>query len=268
MNGDHALRQNYEQVLRRIREACEAAGRPAGSVRLLAVSKAFPAASILELAALGQRAFGENYVQEALDKIAACRDGRSAPAAGREALEWPEREALEWHFIGPIQSNKTRPIAEHFDWVHSVDREKIARRLAEQRPGGLPPLNLCLQVNVSGEESKSGVAPGEAVALAAAVASLPQVRLRGLMAIPEPSTDTTLQRARFAALRRIYERIRSALAADAARYCADAARDFDTLSMGMSADLESAVMEGATIVRVGSALFGSRPAKQAVSPST
>src|SRR5690606_27677106 len=137
---------------------------------------------------------------EALDKIAACRDGRSAPAAGREAperpersaperpersaLEWPERSALEWHFIGPIQSNKTRPIAEHFDWVHSVDREKIARRLAEQRPGGLPPLNLCLQVNVSGEESKSGVAPGEAMALAVAVASLPQVRLRGLMAIP------------------------------------------------------------------------------------
>jgi len=277
MNGDHALRENYEQVLRRIRQACEASGRPTGSVRLLAVSKAFPAASVLELAALGQRAFGENYLQEALDKIAACRDGRSAPAAGREAieppgrqvlewpghevLEWPEREVLEWHFIGPIQSNKTRPIAEHFDWVHSVDREKIARRLAEHRPGGLPPLNLCLQVNVSGEQSKSGVGPGEAMALATAVAGLPRVRLRGLMAIPEPSADATLQRVRFAALRRMHERIRAALAVDAAR-------DFDTLSMGMSADLESAVMEGATIVRVGSALFGSRPAKQAVSPST
>ena len=272
MNGNHALRQNYEQVLHRIRDACEAAGRPAGSVRLLAVSKAFPAARVLELAALGQRAFGENYLQEALDKIAACRDGRSAPAAERRAIEGPERdtrewsqrdtrELLEWHFIGPIQSNKTRPIAEHFDWVHSVDREKIARRLAEQRPRGLPPLNLCLQVNVSGEESKSGVAPGETMALATAVAALAHVRLRGLMAIPEPSADATLQRARFAALRGLHERIRVALAADAAR-------DFDTLSMGMSADLESAVMEGATIVRVGSALFGSRPAKQAVSPST
>jgi pyridoxal phosphate enzyme (YggS family) len=280
MNGNHALRQNYEQVLHRIRDACEAAGRPAGSVRLLAVSKAFPAARVLELAALGQRAFGENYLQEALDKIAACRDGRSAPAAERRAIEGPERdtrewsqrdtrewsqrdtrELLEWHFIGPIQSNKTRPIAEHFDWVHSVDREKIARRLAEQRPRGLPPLNLCLQVNVSGEESKSGVAPGETMALATAVAALAHVRLRGLMAIPEPSADATLQRARFAALRGLHERIRVALAADAAR-------DFDTLSMGMSADLESAVMAGATIVRVGSALFGSRPAKQAVSPST
>jgi len=170
MNGDRTLRQNYEQVLKRIRDACEAAGRPADSVRLLAVSKAFAAAHVLALAALGQRAFGENYLQEALDKIAACSDERS----------------LEWHFIGPIQSNKTRPIAEHFDWVHSVDREKVARRLAEQRPADLPPLNLCLQVNVSGEASKSGVAPGEAVALALACAALPGVRLRGLMAIPRP----------------------------------------------------------------------------------
>ena len=254
MNGDHALRQSYEQVLQRIQHACASAGRPAGSVRLLAVSKSVPAARILDLAALGQRAFGENYLQEALDKIAACRDGRSVTAAGRSA-------PLEWHFIGPIQSNKTRPIAEHFDWVHSVEREKVARRLAEQRPDGLAPLNLCLQVNVSGEASKSGVAPDDALGLALAMAALPRVRLRGLMAIPEPTGDAALQRARFAALRQLRERIRGALAADAAG-------SFDTLSMGMSADLESAVLEGATIVRVGSALFGARPAKRAVSPST
>jgi pyridoxal phosphate enzyme (YggS family) len=283
MNGDRALRQNYEQVLKRIRDACEAAGRPADSVRLLAVSKAFPAANVLALAALGQRAFGENYLQEALDKIAACSDERSAAAAGRSAAIDPARASpdtaprraapgspLEWHFIGPIQSNKTRPIAEHFDWVHSVDREKIARRLAEQRPADLPPLNLCLQVNVSGEASKSGVAPGEVVALALACEALPGVRLRGLMAIPEPTEDVALQRARFATLRELHARVREALAGNAANgIFANAASDFDTLSMGMSADLESAVMEGATIVRVGSALFGARPPRQqAVSPST
>lgn len=256
MNGGHALRESYEQVLKRIRDACEAAGRPPGSVRLLAVSKAFPAARVLELAALGQRAFGENYVQEALDKIAACRDERS-PAAARRPVPSARPAgtgALEWHFIGPIQSNKTRAIAEHFDWVHSVDREKVARRLSEQRPEGLAPLNLCLQVNVSGEASKSGVPPGDAIALALATAPLARVRLRGLMAIPEPTDDPTLQRARFAALRRLAEHIRAALAGDAARH-------FDTLSMGMSADLESAVIEGATIVRIGSALFGARPSR-------
>jgi len=256
MNGDRTLRQNYEQVLKRIRDACEAAGRPADSVRLLAVSKAFPAASVLALAALGQRAFGENYLQEALDKIAACSDERSAIAAAGSAPGAPKAHvglpALEWHFIGPIQSNKTRPIAAHFDWVHSVDREKIAHRLSEQRPAELAALNLCLQVNVSGEASKSGVTPGEVAALALAVATLPRLRLRGLMAIPEPTNDAALQRSRFAALRGLHARVRAALAADAAN-C------FDTLSMGMSADLESAVMEGATIVRVGSALFGARP---------
>lgn len=268
MNGDRALRQNYEQVLERIRNACEAAGRPADSVRLLAVSKAFPAASVLALAALGQRAFGENYLQEALDKIAACSDERSASAAAgstpaaRQALhEGPAIERpIEWHFIGPIQSNKTRAIAAHFDWVHSLDREKIAHRLSGQRPAGMPALNLCLQVNVSGEASKSGVAPGDAVALAMAVATLPRVRLRGLMAIPEPTDDPALQRARFAALRELHARVRDALAADAAS-------GFDTLSMGMSADLESAVMEGATIVRVGSALFGARPLSSSLGSS-
>lgn len=282
MNGNQALRQNYEQVLQRIRTACQAAGRPVDAVRLLAVGKAFPASRILALAALGQRDFGENYLQEALDKIAACRDERSAVAIGPltqpaqgEPLTWPDRREpptqpeqplapLTWHFIGPIQSNKTRPIAAHFDWVHSVEREKIARRLSEQRPEGLAPLNLCLQVNVSGEASKSGAAPDEAPALALAIAALPRVRLRGLMAIPEPTDDVALQKTRFASLRQLLERIRAVLAATLS---ADAAHDFDTLSMGMSADLEAAVMEGATIVRVGSALFGDRPAR-AVSPST
>jgi pyridoxal phosphate enzyme (YggS family) len=256
MNGNQALRQNYEQVLQRIDAACRAAGRQAGTVRLLAVGKAFPASRIMALAALGQRDFGENYLQEALDKIAACRDERSGTAI--------EGSRLSWHFIGPIQSNKTRPIAVHFDWVHSVEREKIAHRLSEQRPEGLAPLNLCLQVNVSGEASKSGVAPEEAKALALAVATLPRVKLRGLMAIPEPTDDVALQRARFASLRQLLQRIRSALAGATSD---DVARDFDTLSMGMSADLEAAVVEGATIVRVGSALFGDRPAK-AFSPST
>ena len=265
MNGDSALRQNHERVLARIADACEAAGRPRGSVRLLAVSKTFPASDVLALAACGQRAFGENYVQEALDKIAACRD------------EWPETEAfpasrarqagdgtdpgpprlpllLEWHFIGPIQSNKTRPIAGHFDWVHSVDRERIARRLAEQRPADRGPLQVCVQVNVSGETSKSGVAPDEAPALAGLCASLPALRLRGLTAIPEPTDDVALQRRRFAELRRLHERIRAELEPGAAA-------DFDTLSMGMSADLEPAIAEGATIVRIGTALFGSRPSR-------
>jgi len=283
MNGNQALRQNYEQVLQRIDAACRAAGRQAGTVRLLAVGKAFPASRIMALAALGQRDFGENYLQEALDKIAACRDERSGTAIEGSRMSWPQPPErlswpqppgrlswpqppgrLSWHFIGPIQSNKTRPIAVHFDWVHSVEREKIAHRLSEQRPEGLAPLNLCLQVNVSGEASKSGVAPEEAKALALAVATLPRVKLRGLMAIPEPTDDVALQRARFASLRQLLQRIRSALAGATSD---DVARDFDTLSMGMSADLEAAVVEGATIVRVGSALFGDRPAK-AFSPST
>ncbi len=237
MNGNSPLRQNYERVLARIDRACEAAARPRASVQLLAVSKTFPAADVLALAALGQRAFGENYVQEALDKIAACRD---------------ERSGLSWHFIGPIQSNKTRPIAEHFDWVHSVDREKIARRLAEQRPPALGPLRVCVQVNVSGEASKSGVAPDEALALVQACRELPALQVRGLTAIPEPTDDASLQRRRFAQLRALHERIRATLDPQAAG-------GFDTLSMGMSADLESAIAEGSTIVRIGTALFGNRP---------
>lgn len=203
------------------------------SVTLLAVSKTFPAEAVRQAHAAGQQAFGENYVQEALAKIEALADLRAQ---------------LQWHLIGPLQSNKTRPVAEAFDWVHSVDRLKIAQRLAEQRPPALPPLQLCLQVNISGEDSKSGVAPADVPALAQAVAALPRERvvLRGLMAIPEPAGD-------FEAQRRPHRALRELLAAVNAQGLA-----LDTLSMGMSADLEAAVAEGATIVRVGTAIFGRR----------
>jgi pyridoxal phosphate enzyme (YggS family) len=234
MNGTTSLRENYDRVLASIASSCTAHGRAPGSVALLAVSKTFSALDVLELARCGQRAFGENYVQEALEKISACR------------AERPEI-ALEWHFIGPIQSNKTRPIAETFDWVHSVERERIAQRLSDQRPAGLPPLNLCVQVNVSGEASKSGCAPADALPLARRIATLPGVRLRGLMAIPEPSDDPARQHAAFAAVRALFDAMR-----------ADGL-DVDTLSMGMSADLDAAIAEGATLVRIGTALFGSRP---------
>jgi pyridoxal phosphate enzyme (YggS family) len=233
MNGDSTLQQRYETVLTRIRTACNAATRAPDAVALLAVSKTFDAPAVLALAALGQRAFAESYLQEALDKISRCASERPHPT-------------LEWHFIGPIQSNKTRPIAETFAWVHSVDRDKIARRLSEQRPGSLPPLNVCVQVNVSGEASKSGCAPDEALDLARAVAALPGLRLRGVMSIPEPTRDIGHQRARFAAVRAVFERLR-----------ADGL-DVDTLSMGMSDDLEAAIAEGSTCVRVGTALFGRR----------
>lgn len=200
---------------------------------MLAVSKTFGADAVLEALAAGQRAFGENYLQEALDK-------QVAVAAAR-----PDA-AVEWHFIGPIQSNKTRPLATHFDWVHTVERLKIAQRLSEQRPPTLPPLNVCLQVNISGEATKSGVAPADLVALAQQVALLPQLKLRGLMAIPEPETDVSKQRQAFAAVRALFDQLN-----------ADGF-GLDTLSMGMSADLGAAIAEGATIVRVGSAIFGAR----------
>jgi pyridoxal phosphate enzyme (YggS family) len=227
------IAENLQAVEATIDAAATAAGRPRTAVQLLAVSKTFPAAAVLEAVAAGQRSFGENYLQEALDKI---------DAVARAVPQLP----LEWHFIGPIQSNKTRPIAASFQWVHTVDRLKIAQRLSEQRPGALGPLNICLQVNISGEASKSGVAPGELPALAQQVAMLPNVRLRGLMAIPEPQTEEARQRASFARLRELYDGLR---------------RDgmaLDTLSMGMSADLAAAVAEGATIVRIGSAIFGAR----------
>jgi PLP dependent protein len=225
-----SIAANLQAVRERIAAACVAAGRAGGSVQLLAVSKTWPAARVREAVAAGQRAFGENYVQEAVEKAAELKD-----------------LGLEWHFIGPLQSNKTRPVAEAFAWVHSVDRLKIAERLAAQRPPGLPPLQLCLQVNVSGEASKSGCAPQQAIALAAAIARLPVLRLRGLMAIPEPTADITRQRQQFALLRRTLERINAELDCR-----------LDTLSMGMTDDLEAAIMEGATMVRIGTAIFGKR----------
>lgn len=224
-----SIAANLQAVRARIAAACAAAGRPVDAVQLLAVSKTWPAAGVREAAAAGQRAFGENYVQEAVDK-----------AAELAALQ------LDWHFIGPLQSNKTRPVAEGFAWVHSVDRLKIAERLAAQRPPQLPPLQACVQVNVSGEASKSGCAPDQAAALAHAVAALPGLRLRGLMAIPEPSDDSRLQHSRFALLRQLRDRLNAE------------GLGLDTLSMGMSEDLEAAIMEGATIVRIGTAIFGKR----------
>ena len=227
------IEQNLQAVRESIAQAAADAQRAPADVTLLAVSKTFGADAVLAAMRAGQAAFGENYLQEALDKIALVTE--AAP-----------QHVPAWHFIGPIQSNKTRPIAEHFDWVHTVEREKIAVRLSEQRPVGLPDLNICLQVNISGEASKSGVTPADLPALARAVAQLPRLRLRGLMAIPEPETDVNLQRAAFAQLRVLYQQLKADGLA------------LDTLSMGMSADLRAAVLEGATIVRVGSAIFGSR----------
>ena len=211
--------------------ACTAAGRDPASVRLLAVSKTFPAEAVREARAAGQIAFGENYVQEGVAKIEALSDLRGE---------------LEWHCIGPLQSNKTRLVAGHFDWVHSIDRLKIAERLAEQRPAELPPLQVCLQVNVDAGANKSGIAPEEALALARAVAALPRLRLRGLMAIPEPAPDFEAQRALFLRAAAVFREMRSV------------GLDVDTLSLGMSADLEAAIAAGSTMVRVGTAIFGAR----------
>jgi hypothetical protein len=224
-----SIAANLQAVRARIAAACVAAGRPAASVQLLAVSKTWPATRVRQAAAAGQREFGESYVPEGVDKV----------------VELAEL-GLEWHFIGPLQSNKTRRIAENFAWVHSVDRLRIAERLAVQRPPGLAPLQVCVQVNVSGETSKGGCAPDQAAALAHAVAALPALCLRGLMAIPEPTDDSLLLRARFAVLRQLRDRLN-----------AEGLR-LDTPSMGMSHDLEAAIMEGSTLVRVGTAIFGKR----------
>ena len=223
---------NLLEVNGRIARACEMAGRPVSSVTLLAVSKTQPPQAVRDAVAAGQSRFGENYVQEALDKMAALVELRP----------W-----LEWHLIGPLQANKTRAVAEQFDWVHSVDRLRIAERLSAQRPAGEPPLQVCLQVNISGEDSKSGLAPADVPALARAVAALPRLRLRGLMAIPEPASDVEAQRRPHRALRELLEALRRD------------GLELDTLSMGMTADLEAAVAEGATFVRIGTALFGARP---------
>ena len=224
------IADNIQLVSSRIQAAVKAAGRDENSVQLLAVSKTKPAQALREAYAAGLRDFGENYLQEALGKQL-------------ELADLP----LIWHFIGPIQSNKTRSIAEHFAWVHSVDRLKIAQRLSEQRPADLPPLNICIQVNVSGEASKSGCTPQDLPALAQAISVLPRLKLRGLMAIPEPTEDRAEQDAAFAAVQKLQASLDLPL---------------DTLSMGMSHDLESAIAQGATWVRIGTALFGARDYSQ------
>lgn len=226
-----------QSVQQRIEKACTVAGRLPGDVQLLAVSKTFGPQAVAQAVQAGQTAFGENYIQEAVDKMAAVRD--LCPNA-----------ALVWHCIGPVQSNKTRLVAEHFDWVHTVDRLKIAQRLNEQRPAHLPPLNVCLQVNIDGGDTKSGVAPHEALGLAQALLALPRLRLRGLMTIPDPVDDMVAVHTR---ARVLFEDLQRALALS----------DFDTLSMGMSGDMDAAVQAGSTMVRVGSAIFGTRPPKTA-----
>ena len=223
------IARNLQDVRARIATACAAAGRSVQEVTLLAVSKTFGADAVRAAHAAGQCAFGENYVQEGLQKLA-------------ELADLP----LEWHCIGPLQSNKTRPVAEHFDWVHTVDRLKIAERLSAQRPEGLAPLNVCIQVNIDGGPTKSGVAPADALALARAVAALPRLRLRGLMAIPEPAPDFEAACAVHARTKAIFDQLNAEGLA------------LDTLSMGMSADLEAAIAAGGTMVRVGTAIFGNR----------
>jgi len=225
----HDYAHNFAQVNQRIQQACLAAGRPATSVRLLAVSKTQPESAVAAFLALGQTAFGENYLQDALPKITAHPDA-------------------QWHFIGPIQSNKTKPIAEHFDWVESVDRLKIAQRLSAQRPSERAPLNILLQINISEEASKSGFLPNELMAVAQEIVQLPGLLIRGLMAIPAATDDPVAQRQPFAQMRRLFEQLQQTLPN----------QPIDTLSMGMSGDLEAAILEGSTQVRIGTDLFGAR----------
>ncbi|GKT21067.1 YggS family pyridoxal phosphate-dependent enzyme [Acidovorax sp. SUPP3334] len=232
---------NLQQVLGRIAQACDAAGRDPASVRLLAVSKTFDADAVRQAASAGHRAFGENYIQEGVAKIAALQ---------ADAPPWTPR--LQWHCIGPVQSNKTRQVAEHFDWVHTVDREKTAQRLSDQRPAALAPLDICIQVNVDGGATKAGVPPGEALALALAVARLPRLRLRGLMSIPDVAPDFAAQLAVHAAVKALFDQLR--------HEGGEGFESFDTLSLGMTADLEAAIHAGSTMVRVGTGLFGTRPA--------
>ena len=231
------ISNNLQVVRAELADAAQKAGRDPQQICLLAVSKTFPAQAVVDAVMAGQLSFGENYLQEAVDKIHAV-----------QALL--PQVSLEWHFIGPIQSNKTRQIAENFSWVHSVEREKIAQRLSEQRPPELPPLNICLQVNISREESKSGVLPEDAVALAKKMGDLKGVRLRGLMAVPAACDDPVEQRHAFRQLRELMEQIKQQIDVQGT--------PLDTLSMGMSGDMAAAIAEGSTIVRIGSAIFGKR----------
>jgi pyridoxal phosphate enzyme (YggS family) len=224
------IRNNLQRVHERIEAACARAQRPVTDVTLLAVSKTFPPESVREACEAGQHAFGENYIQEAVEKIALL-------------AELP----LQWHCIGPVQSNKTRLVATHFDWMHTVDRLKIAQRLSEQRPDDLAPLQVCIQVNIDGGPTKAGVAPREVLALAREVVQLPRLKLRGLMTIPEPADDHAAQRAVHMRTRALFDQLN------------EAGLELDTLSMGMTADLEAAVEAGSTLVRVGTAIFGGRP---------
>jgi pyridoxal phosphate enzyme (YggS family) len=234
---DSTTQARLQRVRDRIERTARGCGRDPRGVTLVAVSKTFGAERIREALAEGQTRFGENYLQEAVAKMAEV--ARTAPG-----------QPLEWHFIGPIQSNKTRELAQDFDWVQSVDRLKVAHRLSEQRPAGRPDLNVLLQVNISGEDSKHGVAPQELVELACGVARLPRLKLRGLMAIPEPAADAARSQAAFARMRRLFEQLRGE--------AGTASLELDTLSMGMSDDLEAAIAEGSTMVRVGTAIFGAR----------
>ena len=222
-----------DAVRQRIAQQCAVVGRDPGSAQLLAVSKTFPLSAVLEAHQAGQKQFGENYIQEGVEKISACR---ARPDCGD----------LVWHCIGPIQSNKTRLVATHFDWVHTVDRLKTAQRLSEQRPPDMAPLQICIQVNIDGGVNKAGVAPADALAFGREVAALPRLRLRGIMTIPEPAADYAGALAVHLTAKALWDRMRAA------------GLDMDTLSMGMSADLEAALAAGSTMVRVGSALFGSR----------
>jgi PLP dependent protein len=231
------IAENLQSVRQRIVRACEAAGRDVNEITLLAVSKTFAPDAVREAFSAGQRAFGENYIQEAVDKLEALRD-----------------LPLQWHCIGPIQSNKTRWVAAHFDWAHTVDRLKIAQRLSEQRRADQPPLQVCIQVNIDGGPTKAGVAPGEVAALAREVAQLPRLALRGLMTIPEPAPDFAGQKAVHRRAKALFDQLRADGLA------------LDTLSMGMTADLEAAVAAGSTMVRIGTAIFGSRPPVQNAGP--
>ncbi|MDH0199686.1 YggS family pyridoxal phosphate-dependent enzyme [Comamonas aquatica] len=230
------IASKLQSVYAQISDACQKCGRQPTEVALLAVSKTFPAEAVREAALAGQRAFGENYIQEAVDKMAAVRAMADVPA-------------LQWHCIGPIQSNKTRLVAEHFDWAHTVDRDKIAQRLNDQRPDGLAPLQVCIQVNVDGGTSKSGCSPDEAVALARVIAGMPRLCLRGVMSIPDPQADDAAMLAVHRQVVAVFARIRDSVPGLA---------QWDTISLGMTADMHTAIAAGSTLVRVGSGIFGAR----------